>query len=166
MPNLQHDTQMVSILYRTHKSLPNSCKVSSLYVFDALARSAKQQANKQNDAKAASFLSKLGGVVDGLYRGMQDPDIPEGKVSKQLSSPPRSNWSSCSSVTGTSASVTKSGTLVILKDIETLEEKAPTWTFDAVPNLDFCRRNLKKFSPSGLTRASFLRSYCRVWGIS
>lgn len=76
----QHDTQLVSIIYRTHKSLPNSCKVSSLYVFDAVARAAKHQVSKQKE-HAASFLSKLGGVVEGLYRDMQDPDIPEGKVS-------------------------------------------------------------------------------------
>ena len=86
----QNDTQLVSTLYRTHKSLAPSFKVSSLYVFDALARAAKHQVNKQklplNDdlqatGNAATFLSKLAGVVEGLFQDMQNPDIPEGKVS-------------------------------------------------------------------------------------
>ncbi|RXW22144.1 hypothetical protein EST38_g3726 [Candolleomyces aberdarensis] len=88
--SLQNDTQLVSALYRTHKSLAPSFKVSSLYVFDALARAAKHQVNKQklplNDdlqatGNAATFLSKLAGVVEGLFQDMQNPDIPEGKVS-------------------------------------------------------------------------------------
>ncbi|KAJ2934888.1 hypothetical protein H1R20_g2298, partial [Candolleomyces eurysporus] len=88
--SLQNDTQLVSTLYRTHKSLAPSFKVSSLYVFDALARAAKDQVNKRklplNDdlqatGNAATFLSKLAGVVEGLFQDMQNPDIPEGKVS-------------------------------------------------------------------------------------
>ncbi|KAF6761677.1 hypothetical protein DFP72DRAFT_1031110 [Ephemerocybe angulata] len=84
MQCIEHDTQLVSILYRLHKSLPSSNKVSSLYVFDALARAAKSLVNKRGDepgpvGNAASFLAKLGGVVDGLYQDMQNASIPEGK---------------------------------------------------------------------------------------
>ncbi|TFK29689.1 hypothetical protein FA15DRAFT_663853 [Coprinopsis marcescibilis] len=88
MKCLEHDTQMVSCLYRSHKSLPSSFKISSLYVFDALARAAKSRATKQGlslDASyptgnAATFLAKLAGVVEGLFKDMLSSDIPEGKT--------------------------------------------------------------------------------------
>jgi hypothetical protein len=35
----------------------------------------------QATGNAATFLSKLAGVVEGLFQDMQNPDIPEGKVS-------------------------------------------------------------------------------------
>lgn len=79
---------MVSVLYRTHKSLQNAFKISSLYVFDALARAAKSKVVKQGlsadvsnqSGNPATFLSKLGGVVEGLFRDMVTSDIPESKV--------------------------------------------------------------------------------------
>ncbi|KAF8159482.1 hypothetical protein B0H34DRAFT_406112 [Crassisporium funariophilum] len=78
MKNLEHDTQIVSILYRTHKSLPAACKVSSLYVFDALCRAAKHHVIKHGvsgdsytqPGNSATFLLKVGGVVEGLFQDM------------------------------------------------------------------------------------------------
>jgi len=84
----QHDTQLVSALYRTHKSLPAENKISSLYVFDAVARAAKHIVNKQkpttdsaSSGTASSFLSKLESVLEGLFHDMQTLSIPEAKVS-------------------------------------------------------------------------------------
>lgn len=79
----------MSILYRTHKSLSAQAKVSSLYVFDALARDAKAQANKQklvSDVSAlkgncATFLLKVEGVLEGLFQDMVLVGTPEAKVS-------------------------------------------------------------------------------------
>ncbi|KAF8967598.1 hypothetical protein BDZ97DRAFT_1916551 [Flammula alnicola] len=88
MKNMEHDTQLVSILYRTHKSLPNtSAKVSSLYIFDALSRAAKHHATKHGlsgDAftqpgNSASFLFKVGGVVEGLFQDMVTSGSMESK---------------------------------------------------------------------------------------
>ncbi|KAF9073265.1 hypothetical protein BDP27DRAFT_1260564 [Rhodocollybia butyracea] len=78
MKLMKDDTQLVSILYRTHKSLSAPAKISSLYIFDALARAAKHQANKQNlvgDIKSsqgncATFLLKVEGVLEGLFQDM------------------------------------------------------------------------------------------------
>ncbi|KAG8836034.1 hypothetical protein FRC17_010498 [Serendipita sp. 399] len=80
MKSLKHDTKIVTMLYRTHKSLPKSQKVSSLYVFDALARAAKHQANKHSlpvkeipsdkPGNAGTFLFKLEGILDGLIEDM------------------------------------------------------------------------------------------------
>ncbi|PVF92806.1 hypothetical protein CPB86DRAFT_159464 [Serendipita vermifera] len=87
MKSLKHDTKLVSILYRTHKSLPKSQKVSSLYVFDALARAAKHQANKHSlpvkeaaagqPGNAGTFLFKLEGILEGLIEDMIAVDTPE-----------------------------------------------------------------------------------------
>ncbi|KAJ3759791.1 hypothetical protein EV360DRAFT_81777 [Lentinula raphanica] len=87
MKLMKDDTQLVSILYRTHKSLSPSAKVSSLYVFDALARAAKHQANKQNlvgdinasEGNCATFLLKLQGILDGLFKDMVLSGTPESK---------------------------------------------------------------------------------------
>ncbi|KIJ65586.1 hypothetical protein HYDPIDRAFT_87899 [Hydnomerulius pinastri MD-312] len=87
MKSLQDDTKLVAILYRTHKSLANSAKVSSLYAFDALARAARSQVNKRgitgdiNSAKgnAATFLLKIEGVLDGLFQDMTSLDNAEAK---------------------------------------------------------------------------------------
>ena len=78
------------MLYRTHKSLPNSQKVSSLYVFDALARAAKHQANKRSlpikeissdkPGNAGTFLFKLEGILDGLVEDMVAIGTPEATV--------------------------------------------------------------------------------------
>ncbi|KAF9240661.1 hypothetical protein BU15DRAFT_87564 [Melanogaster broomeanus] len=78
MKSLEDDTKLVAILYRTHKSLPSSAKVSSLYAFDALARAARNLANKHGptgDLKSekgnqATFLLKIQGVLDGLFQDM------------------------------------------------------------------------------------------------
>ncbi|KAJ3786967.1 hypothetical protein GGU10DRAFT_350191 [Lentinula aff. detonsa] len=87
MKLMKDDTQLVSILYRTHKSLSASAKVSSLYVFDALARAAKHQVNKQNlfsdinalEGNCATFLLKLQGILDGLFKDMVLSGTPEAK---------------------------------------------------------------------------------------
>ncbi|KJA28043.1 hypothetical protein HYPSUDRAFT_178187 [Hypholoma sublateritium FD-334 SS-4] len=88
MKNMENDTKLVSILYRTHKSLPNTAaKIYSLYVFDALSRAAKHHATKHNlsgDAfsnpgNAATFLLKVGGVVEGLFQDLVTGGTPESK---------------------------------------------------------------------------------------
>ncbi|KAF5362307.1 hypothetical protein D9756_002320 [Leucocoprinus leucothites] len=84
---MEHDTQLVSMMYRTHKSLPSSCKISSLYVFDALSRAARQQIIKHNlsersgSGNCATFLSKIAGVLEGLFQDMIATGLPEAKVS-------------------------------------------------------------------------------------
>ncbi|KAL5536724.1 hypothetical protein ACEPAF_547 [Sanghuangporus sanghuang] len=87
MKLMENDTQLVSILYRTHKSLPASAKISSLYVFDALCRAARSQVVKRNltgsiDAKkgnCATFLLKIDSVLDGLFQDVLSSGIPEAK---------------------------------------------------------------------------------------
>lgn len=79
------------MLYRTHKSLPKSQKVSSLYVFDSLARAARHQANKHSlpvkesssdkAGNAGTFLFKLEGILDGLVEDMVAVGTPEAMVS-------------------------------------------------------------------------------------
>jgi hypothetical protein len=89
---LQADTQLVSILYRTHKSLPTAAKVSSLYVFDALARAARHRVVKENlsgdvvseKGNCATFLLKIEGVLDGLFQDMATTGTSESKVSSLL----------------------------------------------------------------------------------
>ena len=89
---LQDDTQLVSILYRTHKLLPSAAKVSSLYVFDALSRAARQSANKHGligdlnstTGNAATFLLKVEGVLDGLFRDLVSSSNGGLKVSLWL----------------------------------------------------------------------------------
>jgi protein NRD1 len=85
----QDDTQLVSILYRTHKQLSAASKINSLYAFDALARAARSQVNKHNMAgdlntepgNCATFLLKVEGVLDGLFQDMLKVNHPEAKVS-------------------------------------------------------------------------------------
>ncbi|KAJ3857596.1 hypothetical protein EV368DRAFT_70928 [Lentinula lateritia] len=87
MKLMKDDTKLVSILYRTHKSLSATAKVSSLYIFDALARAAKHQVNKQNlfgdinapEGNCATFLLKLQGILDGLFKDMVLSGTPEAK---------------------------------------------------------------------------------------
>ncbi|KAI9456927.1 hypothetical protein HD554DRAFT_1835330 [Boletus coccyginus] len=87
MKSLKDDTKLVAILYRTHNSLPSSAKVSSLYAFDALARAARSSASKRgvigdvNSGKgnAATFLLKIEGVLDGLFRDMVSLNNSEAK---------------------------------------------------------------------------------------
>ncbi|KAF8845101.1 hypothetical protein BDN67DRAFT_962030 [Paxillus ammoniavirescens] len=84
---LEDDTKLVAILYRTHKSLPASAKVSGLYAFDALARAARGLVNKRGikgdfsmeKGNAATFLLKIEGVLDGLFQDMVAIDNAEAK---------------------------------------------------------------------------------------
>jgi len=85
----QNDTQLVSILYRTHKTLPTASKVSSLYAFDALSCAARSQVNKDgltgdiNSEKGncATFLLKVKGILEGLFNDLISTGSPETKVS-------------------------------------------------------------------------------------
>ncbi|KAH8110786.1 hypothetical protein DFH11DRAFT_1513916, partial [Phellopilus nigrolimitatus] len=87
MKLMEHDTQLVSILYRTHKSLPIGAKTSSLYCFDALCRAARHQVTKQNlsgnihaeKGNCATFLLKIEGVLDGLFQDINSSGISEAK---------------------------------------------------------------------------------------
>lgn len=79
---------MVSMLYRTHKSLQPQFKVPSLYAFDALARAARGHATKHGftgDAQSgnsATFLLKLEAVLEGLFQDIMGSGVLEGKVSE------------------------------------------------------------------------------------
>lgn len=85
--SFQRDTQLVSTMYRTHKSLPVASKVSSLYMFDALARAARQQvikhdlSERHSTGNCATFLLKVAGVLEGLFQDMVAAGVPEMKVS-------------------------------------------------------------------------------------
>lgn len=89
----QHDTHIISILYKTHRSLsPKSTqKINSLYTFNALATTAKTMVDKgvarKGDANAelgagfaTGFLNKMEGVLEGLVSDMAD-GWTEGQVS-------------------------------------------------------------------------------------
>ncbi|EJU03895.1 hypothetical protein DACRYDRAFT_21301 [Dacryopinax primogenitus] len=75
---IENDVQLVSLLYRTHKSLPSSQKVFSLYAFDALARAARHAVVKNKitvdpmgtKGNCATFLNKVEGVLDSLISDM------------------------------------------------------------------------------------------------
>jgi hypothetical protein len=79
---------LIAILYKTHKNLHSTCKVSGLYAFDALARAARSYANKHklpvdsttDKGNCASFLQKMEGVLDGLVKDMLASDNDEAKV--------------------------------------------------------------------------------------
>lgn len=83
---------MVSAMYRTHKTLQSPQKVPSLYAFDALARSARSQVSKgklsppqPGKPNAASFLLKLEGVLEGLFKDLGNiTDLPEVKVGNYI----------------------------------------------------------------------------------
>ncbi|EKM50653.1 uncharacterized protein PHACADRAFT_188192, partial [Phanerochaete carnosa HHB-10118-sp] len=87
MKTMKSDTQLVSILYRTHKSLSPASKINSLYTFDALARAARSYANKHSltgdlntePGNCATFLLKIEGVLDGLFKDMLRTDHLEAK---------------------------------------------------------------------------------------
>ena len=88
---VQHDTQLVSILYRTHKSSSGTAKINSLYVFDALARAARHQVNKNKPdvhaivGNCATFLIKVEGVLEGLFQDVLNSGHTESKVSSRCS---------------------------------------------------------------------------------
>lgn len=79
----------MSILYRSHKSLPVAAKVSSLYAFDALCRAARSNATKNGltgdihapKGNSATFLLKVEGVLDGLVKDMISSEGSDAKVS-------------------------------------------------------------------------------------
>ncbi|EPQ56260.1 hypothetical protein GLOTRDRAFT_138043, partial [Gloeophyllum trabeum ATCC 11539] len=87
LKSMENDTQLVSVLYRTHKTLPPKSKISSLYAFDALARAARNKVVKHgvpSDVDAgkgncATFLLKVEGVLDGLFHDMISSGPPEAK---------------------------------------------------------------------------------------
>jgi hypothetical protein len=93
---VQQDVKLVTIMYRTHKALHPSCKVSSLYAFDALARAAKSHAKKHDQTvstdvskgNCASFLQKLAGVLDGLFKDMMVVENEEAKVRRPFETIP------------------------------------------------------------------------------
>ncbi|KAL4246335.1 CID domain-containing protein, partial [Abortiporus biennis] len=87
MACMENDTQLVSILFRTHKSLSPSSKISSLYVFDALARAARNNVNKEKltgdlttqPGNCATFLLKMEGILESLFQDMLSSDHPDAK---------------------------------------------------------------------------------------
>lgn len=91
----------MSILYRTHKSLSPASKIHSLYTFDALARAARSYTTKHSQTgdlntepgNCATFLLKVEGVLDGLFRDMLRTDHPDAKVSPiPLGNTDRVSW--------------------------------------------------------------------------
>src|SRR6185437_5668755 len=80
---------MVSIMFRTHKSLSPSGKISSLYVFDALARSARDAIDKKkvvtdpssSTGNCSTFLLKLEGVLESFIQDLVGTKSSEVKVS-------------------------------------------------------------------------------------
>ncbi|KIJ55579.1 hypothetical protein M422DRAFT_151875, partial [Sphaerobolus stellatus SS14] len=84
---MENDTELVSILYRTHKTLGPTSKIHSLYAFDALARAARSKVNKlgltgdinSENGNCATFLLKIDGVLDGLIQDMNTLGTPEAK---------------------------------------------------------------------------------------
>ncbi len=92
MRRMQNDTQIVSILYRTHKGLSSNAKIWSLYAFDALARAARSQVNKyrlvadvnSEKGNCATFLLKIEGILDGLFQDLASSGSPELKVSTHI----------------------------------------------------------------------------------
>ncbi|KAG9010684.1 hypothetical protein FRB94_010161 [Tulasnella sp. JGI-2019a] len=85
MKTMENDTQMISILYRTHKTLPATSKIPSLYIFDSLARAARSHATKHradagsSTGNAATFLTKMEGILDGLIQDMLAIGTTEAK---------------------------------------------------------------------------------------
>lgn len=83
IPN-SHDTKVVSTFLKLNNSLAPACqqRISSLYVFDAIARENKKVAGKEG------FMSKMEGVVESWVRGMVDNGKggvwTEGRVSACL----------------------------------------------------------------------------------
>ncbi|KAJ3514722.1 hypothetical protein NLJ89_g2215 [Agrocybe chaxingu] len=113
MKNMDNDTQLVSILYRTHKSLSTTTsKISSLYIFDALSRAAKHHSSKYgitgdiytHPGNSATFLLKITGVVEGLFQDM----VASALEPKAIATDPRIN-SSTTQTPSQSSSIPPSG---------------------------------------------------------
>ncbi|KAI0738507.1 hypothetical protein C8Q80DRAFT_247169 [Daedaleopsis nitida] len=75
---IENDTKMVLTLHRTHQGLSPSGKGRSLYAFDALARAARHQVNKNNlvadmnseRGNCATFLRRLESILDGFFQDL------------------------------------------------------------------------------------------------
>ena len=79
------------MLFKTHKGLAASQKISSLYVFDALVRAAYNYvvkhsvvADSTGKGNAATFLAKIEGIVEGLFEDMISSGAPEAQVSSSI----------------------------------------------------------------------------------
>lgn len=91
-PRTQNDTQLVSTLFRTHRTLPPAAKVNSLYVFDALSRAARNQINKHrlappsdpSQGNCATFIVKVEGILDSLWQDLLSTRDETLKVSPSL----------------------------------------------------------------------------------
>lgn len=88
------DTDLVTTFYRINAGLPPASigRISSLYVFDAIARAARKDADREKEKGKAregrgmtGLISKMEGVVDAWVGGMVDDGKGgvwvEGKVS-------------------------------------------------------------------------------------
>jgi len=176
----QHDTQLVSLMYRTHKSLPASCKISSLYVFDALSRAARQQVLKHNfperhgSGNCATFLLKVAGVLEGLFQDMLVIGTAEAKV--------RSLEFTVKNSTGISRKITNSPLSLLSVSwrpvmpcssvfnliIEHILRTAPPYLcrFEVVAVLiSFHRKKPKRFMTSGSKELLFHRIYSVAYRI-
>lgn len=92
------DTEVVTTFYRINSGLPPASvgRISSLYVFDGIARAARKDADKEREKGKAregkgmtGLIVKMEGVVDAWVGGMVDDGKGgvwvEGKVSFSLS---------------------------------------------------------------------------------
>ena len=92
---MQNDTELVLVLFKTHRGLAPSQKVSSLYVFDALVRAAHSHVVKHSvvadstpgKGNAVTFLAKIEGIVEGLFEDMISSGVPETQVSSFIRCP-------------------------------------------------------------------------------
>lgn len=92
----KNDTQLVSILYRTHKTLAPSSKIHSLYAFDALSRASRSKVSKlgitgdinAEKGNCATFLLKIDGILDALIQDMMSIGTSEAKVSVFIKADP------------------------------------------------------------------------------
>lgn len=91
------DTDLVTSFYRANNALPpaGQGRISSLYVFDAIARAARAGANKEKERGKAregrgmtGLVTKMEGVAESWVGGMmldaQGQPWVEGKVSSSV----------------------------------------------------------------------------------
>ncbi|EIW67679.1 hypothetical protein TREMEDRAFT_74479 [Tremella mesenterica DSM 1558] len=66
------DSQLVTAFYKLNKGLPpcSQARISSLYVFDAIAREARKNVDKAGKGRPVGLLVKMEGVVDSWVEGM------------------------------------------------------------------------------------------------
>ena len=75
-------------MFRTHKQLSTTAKISSLYAFDALARCAKDAIDKKKvvadptstTGNCATFLLKLEGILESFVQDLLATGSTEVKV--------------------------------------------------------------------------------------